>query len=918
MQLHQPHYVEAREGRAHLNLGGTWQYTFADSQVQQPGGLTYGKNAQIPNSLFWNLYESGTLPYPYQGLNSKQYHWVDEKVWYYRRSFGVEAALRGTTAILCFDGAAYYSRIWLNGELLGEHEGMFGGPYVNVSDRLHYGGENELIVEIRACNWGKKDTYDGRNLHGDNREIVPWNIARDDHTSNGDWIIMGLWRAVRLEFLAPTHLARPYLVTKQLEEGSALLRLEVEVVGPDQDELHPAYGTWDEEPDYTFAYAQGLTEKTRPGHAVLTVRMTEKSTGACALERSFEFDLLDANGSLRANAFPESQFIEREFRLDHPHLWWPHDMGEPFLYETELILTVDGTLCDRLSFNYGVRTVQAVRTQGPRARERWDPFQFVINGRKIFLKGVNWMPQDALYREDREEYEWSLHLVRSAGIQLVRVWSGGGTPESDAFYDLCDTYGILVWQDHFIANTSHTEGWPQDVLEAQESVNLYRIRCHPSLAVHCGGNEFNAYSAGNAASMFVIDRTIRTLDPDKIWYYTTPDRGSAHIYRDMEPIWYRHLYKDLPFVAETGIHSLPSYKALCACLNETECSQEVPDMTSPEFRKLFPELLNHFAEYVPERVPRMLSRASQIEDLQKINLEGMAEATQIASCEYYEILTQSLRENYPRTAGLMPWVFRRTWTTVGIQLVDGFGEPIAPYYYLKNAYRPLEAHLALEQVSFAPGEKVKVPVRICNEYGLPLENCEVEVSAWSPEMKLLWKHILPARRADGTVLELETKPEWTDCFFFFTVTLRQDGQTVARQAYWPKCLSLLADEQLRTACRAQPQENFLFQHGPWLKKQVAQCDRTSLELETVRTERRGRRVTAELRITNTGNAPAFPVNILCTGEGIRGMAQDNWFWLEAGETRLLHVEMDAANGKEPGRVTWKASAWNADAAKTEV
>ena len=341
-------------------------------------------------------------------------------------------------------------------------------------------------------------------------------------------------------------------------------------------------------------------------------------------------------------------------------------------------------------------------------------------------------------------------------------------------------------------------------------------------------------------------------------------------------------------------------------------------MTGPEFRKRFPELLNHFAEYVPERVPRMLARASQIEDLNGIGLEGMAEATQIASCEYYEILTQSLRENYPRTVGVMPWVFRRTWTTVGIQLVDGFGEPIAPYYYLKNAYRSLEAHLALEQISFAPGETVRVPVRICNEYGAPLEGCEVEVSAWSPEMERLWKHILPARSADGMVLELETRQEWADKFFFFTVVLRRDGQIVARQAYWPKCLSLLADESVRDACRAQPQENFRLEHGPWLKKQVAQCARTELRLEAVRTERRGRRVTAELCITNAGDAPAFPVSIVCAGKGVRGMAQDNWFWLEAGETRRLHVEADAADGKEPGRVTWRASAWNADSAEAEV
>lgn len=914
--LVQPHYIDTRDPGPQLSLNGAWNFGYADAPTEDPASLAYPYAAQIPDSLYWNLYEAGVLPHPYQGLNSKQYHWVDEKVWYFRRQFHVEEAARGQTAILCFDGLSYYSRVWLNGSLLGGHEGMFGGPCIDVSSLLLYGAANELTVEFKACNFGRKAAYDGRNVRGENREIVPWNIARDNHTSNGDWMVMGLWRGVRLMILSPVHLARPCLTTVSIEEGRALLRLAVEIAGPDSGNLNRFYGIREDDGgwEYTFAYQHGLTETYLQGDAVITLTLREKGTGKAAFEAEYPLSLLDYAKSILAQSYPESQFFERDLVLENPKLWWPHDMGDPFLYEVTLALKLEGRGADTLRFDFGVRTIRAERTPGPRARLRWDNYQLVINGRKVFLKGVNWMPQDALYREKEPEYRWSLDLVKNAGIHLVRIWSGGGTPESDAFYRLCDEKGLMVWQDHFIANTAHTEGWPQAVLEAQEAMNLLRIRNHPSLAIHCGGNEFNPYSEGNAAAMFVIDRTIRTLDPNRVFYYTTPDKGSAHIYRDMEPTWYRRLYKDLPFVGETGIHSFPSAKGLAACLSRDECTRPIPELTSPAFREQFPELLNHFVEYVPERVPRMLSRISQITDLSQITLPELAEASHIAAMEYYEILVQALRENYPVTAGVMPWVFRRTWTTAGIQLVDGFGQPNAAYYAVKSAYRNVEAHLALEHISFAPGETVCISVRIANEYGAPLDRLRVQAAAYSPALAPVWRKELPAAGADGQCFTLTIPQDWGDQFFFLTVSLYKDNALLARQAYWPKCLSLLENSAALALHRTKPMENFRLDSGPWLKPQVSSCAHTQLELSVRDMNSRGQRRQMSVSIKNIGHAPAFPVWLRSDDENLRDMAEDNYFWLDHGEARVLLIESDGPSGSI---FKLYASAWNAPLVSAE-
>ena len=133
MNLSQPYYIEPREGSAHVDLCGTWDFTYTD-QPTAPGAIDFTMTTKVPNSVYWSLYEAGVLPHPHEKNNSKLYHWVDNKIWYYRKKFTVPENMRAAHAILCLDGSAYYTRVFLNGEFLGEHEGMFGGPCVEIAD----------------------------------------------------------------------------------------------------------------------------------------------------------------------------------------------------------------------------------------------------------------------------------------------------------------------------------------------------------------------------------------------------------------------------------------------------------------------------------------------------------------------------------------------------------------------------------------------------------------------------------------------------------------------------------------------------------------------------------------------------------------------------------------------------------------
>ena len=156
--LVQPYYISPRPGLQHVSLDGEWQLAFGDTPVVRPSELDQQQfkwiRAQVPDSVQWSLYSAGELPHPYHHLNSRKYTWVPDKVWYYRKEFEAPASARGQYAFLCFDGAGYYSKVWLNGELLGQHEGMFGGPAIEIGKHLRNGGPNALIVEVRAPSYG--------------------------------------------------------------------------------------------------------------------------------------------------------------------------------------------------------------------------------------------------------------------------------------------------------------------------------------------------------------------------------------------------------------------------------------------------------------------------------------------------------------------------------------------------------------------------------------------------------------------------------------------------------------------------------------------------------------------------------------------------------------------------------------------
>ncbi len=916
MKITSPFYIEKRSGENHIDLCGKWEFAYYPT-AKEITSVEYPFSATLPASVYWNVYKAGILPHPYEGTNSKLYNKLDENVWYYRRTFNVTRRIdaENENAYLCFDGIGYYSKVWLNGELLGDHEGMFGGPVCDVANMLKC-GENEIVVELTAHNYGfskEEKEYNKKNDHSKCSAIIPWNIAGDAVTSNGDFVVFGIWRDVRIEIMPKKHIARPYLYTKSIDGNNAVMSLEVNIATEKIKELDVVMGAWQDGKaswDYTFASRTGLSGILSGESVDISVKISDENK--TVFDETEKFDLYDYDKCGIVEEMRDLQIYRRDIALSDIELWYPLGLGNAKLYNVEIKLSAGGIVLDTLNFKTGIRIIEHLESAGRKYRQRWDKFHMCVNGKKFFLKGMNWMPTDYLYDESSEDTLWALELAKNQGIQLLRVWSGGGKPESDLFYELCDKMGIMVWQDAFLANRNSPQ-WNNEILENQMCFYLYRLRNHPSLAVHCGGNEQRAYSPENNAAQYIIQRNIEDLDYTRKYYRTTPDRGSMHTYNDMEPVWFRKRYGDLPFMAECGIHCFPNAKSLRQLINEKEYNTPLDKIMEESFRKDFPELLNHFTEYRPDRVPRMLARASHISDIKGITLEKLCEATQMASYEFYQFLCQSLREAYPHCVGLMPWVFKRSWTTTAIQMVDGLGEPVAPYYAVKNSYSDVLCFASLTEVDYAPGETMEIPVRIINDSEKAVcgkavaevfDPYLVKVASMSKEVCA--KEYI----TDALCMSFAIPDEWCDKDFFVRVKLENESGIVSSCFYPIKCLSIMSDEAFRNNWRKTAQNNLIMENGPFIRNQIEASKKAQIHTEILESTRKDDRLNLKVKLI-CKDAPAYPVKLEICEDKTVSCLSDNFFFMDKDEEKLVTVKT-RIKGKAEDSYTLCVSAWNCD------
>lgn len=392
---------------------------------------------------------------------------LEQQEWWYARRFSVPAHWRGRGIRLSFDGVDYMASVYLNGQPVARHVGMYGGPDIDITALVRWNAENEVVVRIDPP---------PRDWHGIMKPSPGWGWHY------GHLISMGIWRGVRLEAVPEVELADPFADTMEVTDASARVRVQWDVIRHDETE----------------------------GRLALDVTVQD-ARGAVAATARVEVDTR-----------PGTTRHDLEIEIPDPRVWWPRGYGEQPLYTVEV-----STQDHLVSAAFGIRTIRMQPLPDRHGPDTYD-WQVVVNGRPLFLKGANWCWTDPMARRGFETDRHILGLVARANLQMLRAW-GGGTIESDEFYAECDRLGILVLQEFPLTFGLDSTGADLTTIDEQTSRIVRRLRNHPSLAMWGGGNE-NPGTITSDDLLTIIGRRVTQYDPSRPFHRTDPWGGSEHYY----------------------------------------------------------------------------------------------------------------------------------------------------------------------------------------------------------------------------------------------------------------------------------------------------------------------------------------------------------------------------------------------------
>lgn len=397
-----------------------------------------------------------------------------------------------------------------------------------------------------------------------------------------------------------------------------------------------------------------------------------------------------------------------DFVIENPKLWWPNDYGDQPLYIVRTtLLDEDGTSLESITRRIGLRTLTISQE-----KDEWgNEFAFCVNGVKIFTRGGNYIPDDCLYtRITEKKLDYILESCRRAHFNCVRVWGGGYYP-SDAFYDLCDEKGLIVWQDLMYACNVYdvTDAFAENCRQETYD-NVRRLRHHASLGLWCGNNEIESawdhwgdfqketpYLRADYIRLFeeVLPKAVQEADGKTFYWHSSPssggcfdnpddaNRGDTHywdVWHGQKPFTdYRKYF--FRFCSEFGFQSFP-------------CAKTVNSFTLEDDRNIFSRVMESHQKndaangkmlyYLSEnlRYPKDLTHllyASQV-------LQGMA----------IKYGVDHWRRNRGRCMGTLYWQINDDWPAPSWSSIDYFGRWKALHYMAQKFYAPHAVSMTLE------------------------------------------------------------------------------------------------------------------------------------------------------------------------------------------------------------------------------
>ncbi len=643
--------------------------------------------ATVPGSVHHDLWKNGQIPNPYFERNTLQAEWASDRTWVYKKTFQLREVYRGRQMQLVFEGVDYEAQFFLNGERLGHHVGMYTPVTFAVEHLLNFDGENLLAVVIEPAPHEQPQVGRSSLVRTHKSRMTYW------------WdfcprlVHLGIWDAVYLT-------------------ATGRVRLEDVFVRPTLNA------------DYSRA------------NVLVTVRILASESVSADVDVSMSFaDQIVVSRKAQHTLNAGTTDLTFDLPVDAPRLWWTNGSGEQPLYELVVRVTdaEQNVISESRRLDIGIRDVEFVanQTADPTAL----PYTLVVNGRKTYINGWNWVPIDMMYGVARpEKLRRLLELVRRAHVNMLRVW-GGGLIEKEAFYNLCDQFGILVWQE-FIQSSSGIENLPPDdpamiefmVRDAEQIIP--RKRNHPSLAIWCGGNELQ-YGEEQPADdkhplLKALGDVARRLDPDRLWLPTSPTgrvfmNSLANVERD--PTALHDVHGPWEHQGLTGQYTL--YNRTTSLLHSEFGAEGITNLQTLRSvisdERLYPVSLdNPIWEHLGAwwvKLPRWRESLGDIEDL-----EMLVRGTQFLQAEGVRYAVEANRRRQWQNSGSLPWQFNEPYPMAACtSAVDYYGQPKPLYYAVARAYEPVHVSARFETQSWVDRTQFEAEVWVSSALLEPFE-----------------------------------------------------------------------------------------------------------------------------------------------------------------------------------------------------
>lgn len=648
-------------GYAEYSLNGNW--LMSEGGDSQPD-FSRAVNAQIPCTVQTALFEAGKIPDPMFGKNDKYAREAAYKIWWFKKEFDYDGGM--ANPCLHFDGVCHKALFYLNGVLLGEHTGMFGGPNFKVGHLLEKHNVLTVKIENSPANPKKYSKYADYDEGWKNGVVVNcvygWHYACIPSR--------GIWADVFLRDVPLCDFERPFILTEDYSTGKMGLCIKA------------------------FSSGKG------------TVRLKVSPYNFEGADQYFE-------APFKCEAGQQLHFT---LTVNNHELWWPNGYGSQPLYRFTTAIIPEDSYPIVTEDITGIRQIEMRPISGEPDSESYN-WRCFINGKYIFIKGTNWCTTDALLRCTEERYDRFLSLAKHQNLQLLRAW-GGGMPESDYFYKKCDELGLMVQQEWPTCWDS-PKTQPADALTETARIHTIRLRNHPSLVRWAGGNEL---SATDEPSVREMARLAFELDGTRPFHRTSPYAGSLHNY---DTFWLMgemdvSLKLRAPFIGEFGMASAPNYESVARYIPSEELELPIDrnaktcfNYHTPRFNEfLWPEQYND--------LDHLLMRASEF--LKIRDIKDFILGTQLAQATAIRHTLEAQRADV-KAAGVCYYKLTDVYPACSWSTVDYYGVPKIPYYVIKNAFAPIHTMLEIKSVTAVN----EYPVFLLDD-GLELSGKKVSVA----------------------------------------------------------------------------------------------------------------------------------------------------------------------------------------------